>query len=555
MTESQENSTGLDVPPPSISDFPTVSLVEDAEEIHLSDAYAGVILNTTLIGCVLLAYYVKKNKLYFLPESAIAMLVGVVCGGLSRAFISDLTLYEFSPELFFFILLPPIIFEAGYNLKKKHFFNNIGAITAFAMFGTIISTFVVGELTFYAAKMGLVTGISDTNPMEALLFGALISAVDPVATLSIMGNPELQCNPLLYSLVFGESVLNDAISIVLFKNFRRYYDPESPNFSRENIPFALAGFFSMTIFSIIVGVLLGMVTSFIYKNTTIRQFPKLESTLLFLFCYFCYATAEAINLSGIMALFFFSIILSHYNVYNLSEDSRNTTEQVFGTLANVAETICFLYMGMGVFTGKYSHWNVSFTLLAMCFCVLGRALNIFPLSWISNLCRKKSSSPAITCKMQIVLWFAGLRGAIAYALSENMPGPNRDTYVTATLSICFFTTVVCGGCTDSILSRYGMKNEGKADVEISEEVLFISNDSSRIENDSNYKNLKGFWKYLDKHYLKAYFGSEDTMHFGSKVFSSESHHADDDLGNYELNIKVDKSNDDKGLSYKEQEYT
>ena len=72
-----------------------------------------------------------------------------------------------------------------------------------------------------------------------------------------------------------------------------------------------------------------------------------------------------------------------------------------------------------------------------------------------------------------------------------MPGPNRDTYVTATLSICFFTTVVCGGCTDSILSRYGMKNEGKDDVEISEEVLFISNESSRIENDSNYKNVKG----------------------------------------------------------------
>ena len=68
-----------------------------------------------------------------------------------------------------------------------------------------------------------------------------------------------------------------------------------------------------------------------------------------------------------------------------------------------------------------------------------------------------------------------------------MPGPNRDTYVTATLSICFFTTVVCGGCTDSILSRYGMKNEGKADVEISEEVLFISNESY----DSNYKNVKG----------------------------------------------------------------
>lgn len=53
--------------------------------------------------------------------------------------------------------------------------------------------------------------------MHSLLFGALISAVDPVATLSIMGSPELKTNKLLYSLVFGESVLNDAVAIVLFK--------------------------------------------------------------------------------------------------------------------------------------------------------------------------------------------------------------------------------------------------------------------------------------------------------------------------------------------------
>ena len=76
------------------------------------------------------------------------------------------------------------------------------------MVGTIISTFIVGYSTYAAAKNGWISGISTTNPMEALLFGALISAVDPVATLSIMGSPELQCNQMLYSLVFGESVLN-----------------------------------------------------------------------------------------------------------------------------------------------------------------------------------------------------------------------------------------------------------------------------------------------------------------------------------------------------------
>jgi len=256
------------------------------------------------------------------------MLIGVAIGALVAFLLNDLSLYQFSPEFFFFVLLPPIIFEAGYSLEKKAFFQNIGTITLYAMFGTIISTFVVGTLTFQFAVRGWITGISKTNPMEALLFGSLISAVDPVATLSIMNNPELQCNKLLYSLVFGESVLNDAIAIVLFKTFREYYDPEAPDLTSGQIPKIFFSFISMTVLSILVGVIIGLFTSFIYKHTLIRKFAKLESTLLFLFCYFCFAAAESLGLSGIMALFFNGIVLSHYNSYNLSDESRHATEQV-----------------------------------------------------------------------------------------------------------------------------------------------------------------------------------------------------------------------------------
>ena len=74
------------------------------------------------------------------------------------------------------------------------------------------------HIPFSPLQLGWIS-IDQNDPMEALLFGALISAVDPVATLSIMGNPELHCDPLLYSLVFGESVLNDAVAIVLFRVF------------------------------------------------------------------------------------------------------------------------------------------------------------------------------------------------------------------------------------------------------------------------------------------------------------------------------------------------
>jgi sodium/hydrogen exchanger 8 len=348
--------------------------------------------------------------------------------------------------------LPPIIFHSGYALDSSHFFDNIGAITLFAFFGTIISTFVIGGCTFYAAKAGLISGIDKENPMEALLFGALISAVDPVATLSIMGNADLRCDQLLYSLVFGESVLNDAIAISLFKVFAKYYEASALDFKESDIPSALMSFISVSFFSILVGIGLGLLPSFLYKNTTLSDYPSLETALLFSFCYLCYAAGEVLGLSGIMALFFQGVTLAHYNSYNLSPTAHVASEQLFATLATLTETagttcfakhtatqhysasnslsvsiLVFLYMGMSVFTGLFKDYDIIFSTLALTFCFFGRFMNIFPLSFVSNLCRQKGSN-YISIKLQTVLWFAGLRGAIAFALAMNMPGYENYPY-------------------------------------------------------------------------------------------------------------------------------
>lgn len=307
---------------------------EKAEEEHEFDAAAAFTLNLTIIFCLLLAYVVKRFRMYSLPESAGALLVGVLIGGMARLTTDRLELFEFSPEVFFFFLLPPIIFEAGYSLDRKGFFENIGAITLYAMFGTLISTFVVGFICFYAAKIGLVN-IDAENPMEALLFGSLISSVDPVATLSIMGNEDLHVDPLLYSLVFGESVLNDAIAICLFKTFFQFYNPESPT-PDVSIMIIIWNFVAVSGLSIVVGVGLGMAASYLYRHTELKRYPNLETSLLLCFCYLCYATAEAVQLSGIMALFFQGLVLSHYNAYNLSPRAHVASEQIFSTFATVS---------------------------------------------------------------------------------------------------------------------------------------------------------------------------------------------------------------------------
>jgi sodium/hydrogen exchanger 8 len=324
---------------------------------------------------------------------------------------------------------------------------------------------------------------------------------------------------------------------------KKYYDPDAPNMTGSDIPSALLAFSMMTILSILVGVLLGFIASYMYKHSSLSEFPTLETTLLFLFCYLCYATAEAIELSGIMALFFNGIVLSHYNKYNLSRESRHASEQIFATLATVTETIVFLYMGMGVFTGKFLNWNWKFSLYALLLCIIGRAANIFPLSWIANLCRNHDGN-RIPFKMQFVLWFAGLRGAIAFALAENMPGPNRDTYATATLTICMFTTIFCGGFTERILSSFGMRQGNEAEDTDNgdfgfdrESLLTMTSPIAKRISRHVYKGFKGLWKNFDDQYLKEMFGGSINVEIGDDDSGDERR-----LGNYELgeqNIEED----------------
>lgn len=204
--------------------------------------------------------------------------------------------------------------------------------------------------------------------------------------------------------------------------------------------------------------------------------------------------------------------------------------KIFETLATVTETMVFLYMGMGVFTDRYKYWNPRFALLALLFCLIGRALNIVPLSFFSNLCRKRQSTK-IPLKMQFVLWFAGLRGAIAFALAENMPGSNRDNYASCTLMICITTTVLFGGCTEKILTRFGMKQTEDLNTNPSMDdgvemvSMVISDPVTREELTNVYNGLKGLCLQFDHKYLQPAFGGP---------IGGVEELVDDNLGDYEL---------------------
>lgn len=205
--------------------------------------------------------------------------------------------------------------------------------------------------------------------------------------------------------------MNDAVAIVLFKTFQGFFD-SGEEFSSMTIPIILLNFSTMSLGSVFVGVVIGLICSYLCKHTEMYKYPEYEISMLFLFAYGSYSFSEAVQLSGIMSLFFCGLVMSHYNSYNLSPTSQITAHYIFKSLAVLSEFFVFLFIGMGIFTGKFKHWNIVFFFLCIIFCFIGRFCNIFPLSMIANLGRNR----VISQKMQCVIWFAGLRGAISFAL-------------------------------------------------------------------------------------------------------------------------------------------
>ena len=110
------------------------------------------------------------------------------------------------------ILLPPIIFESGYNMKKKYFFKNIGTVMLFAFLGTFVAMFSSSTIFYF---MGQTSWSYEFTLKESFAFGALISATDPVSVLSIF--KEMNADMNLFTIVFGESIFNDAVAIVMYQ--------------------------------------------------------------------------------------------------------------------------------------------------------------------------------------------------------------------------------------------------------------------------------------------------------------------------------------------------
>lgn len=269
----------------------------DSSQKEIFSSWALFILIMLLIVALFTSYMLQQKKVQAIHETVISIFAGMTVGLILRISTgtSIQSLVSFDYQVFFNLLLPPIILASGYELHQANFFRNIGTILTFAFAGTFISAVVLGLILWIYTRIPL-EGIN-MSFVEAISVGATLSATDPVTILAIFNTYKV--DPKLYTIIFGESILNDAIAIVLFETSQRYKEGGlagtlGPLSFLEAIGIFLAVFFG----SLMIGVAVGIATALGLKYTLVRRFPKIESCLIVLIAYASYFFSNGLHMSG-----------------------------------------------------------------------------------------------------------------------------------------------------------------------------------------------------------------------------------------------------------------
>lgn len=395
------------------------------------------------------------------------MLVGLIIRISPGHFIQEHVTFNYS--YFFNLLLPPIILNSGYELHQANFFRNITTILSFAFLGTFLAAIILGVILYVWTSLGL-EGVN-ISLLDAISVGAALSATDPVTILSIFN--AYKVDPKLYTIIFGESLLNDAICIVMFETAQKF----SGEAFKISSLFKGTGMFLMTFtISLLIGTIVGIMTALLLKHSHVRRFPQIESCIVLLFAYASYFFSNGCHMSGIVSLLFCGITLKHYAYYNMSRRTQIAVKYIFQLLAQLSENFIFIYLGLSLFTEVeliFKPMLIIITAIAVC---ASRWVAVFPLSKFINFVHRRRGqayvSPTqdeIPANYQMMLFWAGLRGAVGVALAAGLTGEHANSLKATILVVVVLTVIVFGGTTARMLEilgiRTGVVEESQSDDE------------------------------------------------------------------------------------------
>ncbi|MCA8913005.1 MAG: cation:proton antiporter [Planctomycetes bacterium] len=421
----------------------------------------GPELTIVLVACVVLAIGAGVKlaaKRFKFPYSIAMLVLGLLMGGLlSLLHHHDLLPHELgelgssaplSSDLILFVFVPTLVFESALSLNTYSFARNMGPIATLAvpaMLATAIATaFMMHGLTFVGWEWSLPT---------ALVFGALISATDPVAVVALLR--DVGAPKRLSLLIEGESLLNDATAIVLFTLLIAF--AAGSDAGHLDLTQSVLGFLKVLLGGFAVGMVISLGLTWLLSR--VFNEPTVEITLTIVMAYGAMVLAEHyLHVSGVIAIVTMGLWLSGPGRTAISPEVRGRQHHFFGMLAYIANTLIFFLAGVVIVT-EFQHFQpigILIVLLAWIGIMVIRFIVTFLFQPVMN-----KLGPRVSLRQSAVISWGGLRGAVSLALAlvvagnPDIPAETRSQILRATAGVVMLTILINGTTTGWLLRKLG----------------------------------------------------------------------------------------------------
>jgi len=373
----------------------------------------------------------------------------LVIVGLGLAFV-DIHLVDLSPVLILTIFLPPLLFEAAWNIEWSQLKQDLIPISLYVVFGVVIS---VGGI---AVGLNQLAGLSLTT---ALLIGASLSATDPVSVIALFR--ELGVPKRLTTLTEGESLFNDGMAVVAFSFL--------VSFSLGNTELAPAPILLELVKVIGIGIGGGCLIGFGISYLTQRfDLPLVEQSLTLVSTYATYLIIEDLGGSGVIGVVTMGLILGNFGSrIGMNPRTRVIVTEFWDFLAFFVNSIVFLLIGDRVRFAMLGQ-NLPTIAIAIGMMLLTRAIAIYGFGLVSN----RIVNAQISLPDQTILWWGGLRGSVSIALALSVPTslPGREQVIATVFGVVLFTLLVQGLTMKPLLDKLNLLNEQPLRQEYAEEI-------------------------------------------------------------------------------------
>jgi CPA1 family monovalent cation:H+ antiporter len=392
---------------------------------------------TTLVWLLATVILVAVASKYIRIPYTIALTIA----GLIIALTGIKLQIDLTPDLILFIFLPALLFDSSYNLPFAEVRDNLRPIVLLAVPGVILTAVCVAVGLYYGE--GVSWGV-------AFLFGAIMSATDPVSVLAVfrrIGAPER-----LSVILEGESLFNDGTAIVLFRIVLGIVIAGAV----DNPMSTLAQFLLVVLGAIALGAGVGFVVSRLLLHV---DDYLVETAVTLVVAYGTYLLAEQLGVSGVIAVVVAAMVLGNYGTSTaMSQSTREAVSSTWEFLGFLANSFIFLLIGLELDTAKLSRYWLP-TVGAIAIVLVVRALVVV----ISSAILRYIHRP-IPSNWQAVLVWGGLRGALALALALSLPitaqltltSDDRDLILVMTFGVILFSLLVQGLTMEPLLRRLGV---------------------------------------------------------------------------------------------------